>query len=368
MIKVLHSALPTTDSSPAKGKAGTDSQQTLLNRLATHLPGMDSKALAALNQDDFSPDKIAERIGGFVAQGLDAARRAGRSEADIQSMYQAAVKGVEQGFAEAREILDNLGVLSGSIASNIDLTEQKTQQALAAIDPARADSPAFSRLTLAERFAKAESLSLSIQTRDGDQVTINFAHSATHQYSAGIEQQNGQQQSVFNLSRHEQSDYQFSVQGDLDNDEIDALQNLIKDMAEIANDFFAGDLQQAFASASTYRLDRTELAAMNLQLTRTEQYSSISRYQQVEQLQTPAAMKRLDHLVNQVAQTSTHPALAFVEELQPFTQTLLETLITQDQRFQTAEPNQQERFSTQLSWLSELLARPTSASAQPTQA
>ena len=40
--------------------------------------------------------------------------------------------GIDQGFAEAREILDGLKVLNGDIASNIDATYELVQDKLAA--------------------------------------------------------------------------------------------------------------------------------------------------------------------------------------------------------------------------------------------
>ena len=40
--------------------------------------------------------------------------------------------GIEQGFAEAREILDGLGVLQGDIANNIEQTYQRVQEGLQA--------------------------------------------------------------------------------------------------------------------------------------------------------------------------------------------------------------------------------------------
>lgn len=72
------------------------SEDTVLNRLAENIPGMSAGDLKSLDSDDFSPEKVANRIGDFVAQGLEAARRSGRSEEDIQNMYNAAVSGVEK--------------------------------------------------------------------------------------------------------------------------------------------------------------------------------------------------------------------------------------------------------------------------------
>jgi len=337
-------------------------ENTLLNRLAENIPGMSSGDLKTLDSDDFSPEKVANRIGDFVAQGLEAARRSGRSEEDIQNMYNAAVSGVEKGFAEARDILDNLGMLQGSIAENIDATEEQTFSALDALNPSLRDtinSNTISRLTAAERFDQAESLSLTVTTQDGDEVTINFASQSRSEQSYGIETDGSSTSALFNISRSEESSYQFSVNGDLDNDEIDALQNLIKDVNEIAGEFFDGDIQKAFDIASEYQMDKSELSSMNLQLSQTEQYSSIAKYSQVENQNavTQDAAKRLGNYAQSFEGVTTDPKLDFVNEIREFSQELLESLVTQDARYREADNDKQHQHNQRLDTINELANR-----------
>jgi len=338
------------------------SEDTVLNRLAENIPGMSAGDLKSLDSDDFSPEKVANRIGDFVAQGLEAARRSGRSEEDIQNMYNAAVSGVEKGFAEARDILDNLGALKGSIAENIDETEKQTFAALDAINPSAQDaanSATISRLTAAERYEQSESLSLKVTTQDGDEVTINFSNQSRYEQSFGVESDGSNTSALFNISRSEASNYQFSVNGDLDNDEIDALQNLIKDVNEIAGEFFDGDIQRAFDIASEYQMDKSELSSMNLQLTQTEQYSSVAKYSQVENQNavTQDAAKRLGSYAQSFENASAAPTLEFVKEIREFSQTLLESLVTQDARYREADSEQQNRYNSQLDAIAELTNR-----------
>ena len=351
----------TLDSSSRSKTPEAASEDTLINRLASNSPGMSASDLKSLNEDDFSPEKVANRIGDFVAQGLEAARRNGRSEADIQNMYNAAVKGVEKGFAEAREILDGLGVLSGSIASNIDLTEDKTMDALSAINPGKdtADSNVVSRLTAAERYQEAETLSLKVKTQDGDEVTIRFSRESQSTGAFGIEQnRDGSTSALFDISRSESSQYQFSVNGDLDDSEIDALQNLIQDVNEISNEFFDGDVQKAFEMASEYNMDKTELASMNLRLTQSEQYTSVAKYRSVENLDNPAVNnpgKRLGHMANNLWNTSENQGLGFLKDAKSFSQELLSTLVTQDIRFRESDESQQAKYKSNLDFLNTLM-------------
>jgi len=84
---------------------------------------------------DVSPEATAERIvtlsTAFFPAYLDA-----NPELDFDTALNQFVDvisgGIDQGFAEAREILDGLQVLNGDIASNIDTTYELVQDKLAA--------------------------------------------------------------------------------------------------------------------------------------------------------------------------------------------------------------------------------------------
>jgi hypothetical protein len=347
----------TLSSYKAQGEERTPesaSQDALISRLASNIPGMSASDLKDLNADDFTPEKVANRIGDFVAQGLEAARRSGRSEEDVQKMYDAAVKGVEKGFAEAKEILDNLNMLTETIETNIDSTFEKTFDRLTELDPSlaaenAAKSSTIERLTAAQRYDEAESLSLQVKTHDGDTVTINFSNQSRIEQSMGYESDGSNSQSIFNLSRSEESNYRFSVEGDLDDKEIDALQNLIKDVNEIAGEFFDGDVQKAFDMASEFQMDKTELSSMNLQLAQTKQYSAISNYSATQaNSEVEAAGKRLGHLSNEFAALSQDPKLNFMQEIREFSEELLATLVSQDARYREADSEEQSIFDANL--------------------
>ncbi len=82
---------------------------------------------------DVSPEATAERIVSLSTAFFPAFREANPDESGEQALshfMEVIRSGIEQGFAEAREILEGLGVLQGGIASNIDLTFDLVQQKL----------------------------------------------------------------------------------------------------------------------------------------------------------------------------------------------------------------------------------------------
>ncbi|MBL3589494.1 MAG: DUF5610 domain-containing protein [gamma proteobacterium endosymbiont of Lamellibrachia anaximandri] len=121
-------------SASAEFKSDTAGQpQALLFRSAIEklnellLPELGENAVqqAADSGIDFSPEATAERIVGFATGFLPAFLDTHANEdpqAALDEFMQIIRDAIEQGFSEAREILDGLSVLEGDIAANIDTT------------------------------------------------------------------------------------------------------------------------------------------------------------------------------------------------------------------------------------------------------
>jgi hypothetical protein len=82
---------------------------------------------------DFSPEATAERIVSFSTQFLSSYRdqhpEMGEKES-LTAFVDIISGGIEQGFAEAKDILGSLKVLEGDIAINIDKTYELVQEGL----------------------------------------------------------------------------------------------------------------------------------------------------------------------------------------------------------------------------------------------
>lgn len=90
---------------------------------------------AAESGMDFSPEAVAERIVSFATAGYAAyaERHADQSQQDQLNGFMDLIGGaIEQGFKEAKEILEGLGVFQGSIADNANHTYELIQEKLAA--------------------------------------------------------------------------------------------------------------------------------------------------------------------------------------------------------------------------------------------
>ncbi|CAM3780513.1 hypothetical protein SAMN05216575_101268 [Ectopseudomonas alcaliphila] len=253
-----------------------DAQATLANRLAEKL-GVPPGSLSGA-RDDYTPEKVAGRILGFIEQRLQSEAAAGADPAKLDKLLSQARDGVEKGFAEARKILDGMGVLKGQVASDIDDTYKRIQDGFGDLDKRFGSAPSASdKVALAgysERFsALAETFDLSVTTRDGDRLRISVAQaSASWSQSSFAASSDGKSSSVVGSSQSGSmriGGWQVDVEGELDDDEIKALEKLFSQVQDLSDKFYAGDLAGAFDRAMALEMDGEQLASMSLRLTQT---------------------------------------------------------------------------------------------------
>lgn len=105
-----------------------------INEILAPELGVERPLEASLEEGlDVSPEATADRIvsltTSMLMNYLEANPDLETSEA-VDRFVDVISGGIAQGFAEARDILDGLGVLEGDIASNIDKTYELVQQGL----------------------------------------------------------------------------------------------------------------------------------------------------------------------------------------------------------------------------------------------
>ena len=340
---------------PSQALAGL--QEKAMQALAREIPGMGVSELKALDPAEYTPDKVAGRISHFVAMGLENARARGKSEEEVQALFESAVKGVEQGFKEAKDILSNLKVLDGAIAEQVQATEKATFDALDKLAPARGATATGAAtgatgVALAQRYQRADDFQLTLTTREGDTIQVSFGRNLDEQGSLAFARDGeGNRAAVMDVSRSESSGYRFSVEGDLSADEIDAIQNLIQDVGKVANDFFGGDVQKAFERAPGIAFDSSQLSSMSLTMSRSEQFSAARIYEGTQRLAEPEqaqAGRRLGHLMRDLRESFEKPALDFLDRPAKAADEIMRGLVEQDSRFKEAAADQQSLYRESL--------------------
>ncbi len=236
---------------------------------------------------DFSPQAVADRIVAYVDNAI--ARRAG-SELEVQSMLEQAREGISQGINDARASLEALGELSAGVAEQIDETESLVFQGLDRLQQALMSNRQEGRFVISEaaslssQFQQTREASIEIVTRDGDRVAVSYSAfvqaSASQSYSATAQGQ----AFVFEYSAESASAFQFSVQGELDSAERESINELLNDVADIAGQFFQGDVQAAFNASLELGFDSEQLKRFSVDLQQNTRVQVVETYQRTEQM------------------------------------------------------------------------------------
>lgn len=263
-------------------------QLTLANRLAERL-GLAPGSLAADQANNFTPDKVAERVLGFVGGRLQQDAADGADSEALQKRLDQAVRGIEKGFAEARKILEGMGMLNGKVAEDIDATYESIQSGLQSLrerflPPAPAVESA-SALKAQAFTARADTFDMNITTREGDRLRISIAQASASMGSVQASSQSGaggQSQSVrASSSELRIGQWQVELDGELDGGERKALEDLLKQVQGLADTFYSGDVQGTFERALALDMDTTQLASMSLSMTQTRVSQASAAYGEV---------------------------------------------------------------------------------------
>jgi len=252
------------------------------------------------------PETTANNILEFVSRGIEQLKSQGASDERIQARLEAAREGVAKGYAEATDMLDGMGLLSEELETDIAASRSIVDNSLASLsnlenyltqnDPddvaesqrltvtelvsaampsaggsAVSSSSASSSVSNYSSAASSNTFSLEVQTRDGDTVTVYYEqNNAMEEYSS-----NGR----YSFSAMQDQAFSFSVDGELDDGEMEALNGLFEQVESLSNQFFAGNMGAAIKEAMDLGYDSSELASFSLDLSQSSAVQTTSAYQ-----------------------------------------------------------------------------------------
>ncbi len=272
-----------------KGGNGSGGEQSASHSLMQSLKenmGLDLRPEQTVKETMFDADAVMDTVLKHVNKRIEQAASKGASEQELSSMLAAARSGVETGFAQAREQIDSLGKLEGELAEKIDSAEggiylgiDKIEEALftplePSDDEAELSAPATNSLQYQQSYQQQKnSFSFDLVTQEGDKVTIS-AMSDYALYEQALEY-SGEQGSVSAsaFSEDRSSGYDLSVQGDLNEAEMSAIEDLLGQVNSLAAEFYQGDLATAFDMALQLDSDGEQIAQFSLNL-RSQQVSA----------------------------------------------------------------------------------------------
>lgn len=261
-------------------------QKTQHVNASRHLALLNERALANLesasvNRTGFKPlsaEQAAGNILGFIERQLQRDVADGATDSELQSRLQAGLEGFKKGFAEAEEKLTALNMLNDTVRADIgktydlvtagvaDLADKYVPDASSKVALSQAAQEMSAPVSASYDYASAQSFEFVVRTREGDTITV-AAHAAT---GASASFRASEQGADFAYAETSSSRFNLSVNGELSEQEQQALAELLDQVDQLASEFFTGDLDQAFSYAQNLGYDSEQISGFALRLTRVE--------------------------------------------------------------------------------------------------
>lgn len=191
-----------------------------------------------------------------------------------------AIRGaVDSGFQESKRVLQQNVVLSPDVSNAFDAIRQRLDDVLNSLDRSASTSINANYF----KYDASSETSIQIKTNDGDIVNINFSSSASQEYSGSSIKNNQLSASVLSYESESQSRYSFSVEGNLDEGELKAIEKLVAGIQKVSNSYSPADITSAFAAIGQNSFDTRELQAYQFESKTVEEFKALSLYQSLAQ-------------------------------------------------------------------------------------
>ncbi|MCE3252442.1 MAG: hypothetical protein K0Q67_1462 [Cellvibrio sp.] len=316
----------TPDSSSMEDRRQTALQ--IVNRtLTTAYEKISSRGQAASAEyETFEPltaEKVAGNILGFIERRLQLDVAEGATQEELQARLEAGLAGFKKGFAEASEKLEALSLLSPEIKADIGKTydlvlegvdelrskfiqsteadaQAKSTQPAEVIKTAdnkpaltKLDVPGFLPATSSYlgygnyEYGRAREFSFELTTKEGDKVIIKAASSEGLAVEAGRAGRGNNSVSALNASYSSSQSFSLAIEGELSEEELVAINDLLGQVNDLASQFFDGNLDAAFDQAINMGYDAEQIGSFSLNLAQVEIQQVTQAYQTFEPNRAP---------------------------------------------------------------------------------
>ncbi len=283
--------------------SGHSSHESLMQSLRENV-GLELRPEQTVKKALFDGDAIMDTVLKHVNKRIEQAAANGASDEELQGMVEAARSGVETGFSQARKQIESAGKLTDELSEKINSTESGIYKgideiaealfAIPVIDTDDSDDAAVSKqaatvTTFEQSYDRQKnSFSFELLTQEGDKVTIT-AMTQLERQQQSYSSNNGQQAiDIQSYSENYSSGYSFNVEGDLNESELSAIEDLVGQVNGLAKEFYDGDLTTAFNMALELESDGDQIAQFSLNLRQQQvsahQFTGVADYAQEDPL------------------------------------------------------------------------------------
>lgn len=239
------------------------------------------------DQKPMTATKAASTILGFIERRLKMDVAEGATQEQLQSRLEAGLAGFKKGFADAEEQLKALSQFSPEVAADVAdtykqvldgvdalrakfITAATTPVTMTNIDkPAIATPAAVNNIAIQQglyEYAEARDFKFELTTKEGDKVSIRASSSLGSSFSTE-QSKNGVSISG---STSSSSAFELSIEGDLNESELNAINELLGRVDKLAGQFYAGNLDKVFDKAVALGYDDQQIASYSLNLSQVQ--------------------------------------------------------------------------------------------------
>jgi len=234
----------------------------------------------------FDVEEVAKNILGFVSSAINEAKDNGAIPEKLEKMLSDAQKGIKEGLSDASKALDESGLLTDEMSTGIKKVGELLNDGLKTLsdDLFKADetvATGVSSYREAAHYSLSKDAAYSITTKEGDEINITFNADYLQQNASAVNLSDQSFEYASSQQTSFQAAFSLEINGELNADEQQAVNELMESLQNVSELFFSGDFDEAFASAQKVSMDPTQLASFSMDLQRTETVASIKEYQQV---------------------------------------------------------------------------------------
>jgi len=268
---------------------------------------------AYTDQEPMTATKAANTILGFIERRLTMDAAEGATQEQLQSRLDAGLEGFKKGFADAAEQLKALSMFSPEIEADVADTYKQVLEGVDALRakfiagttapvttqnsaPAIAEPSAVNNIAIQQglyEYAEARDFRFELVTKEGDKVSIHASSSLGVSIAASRDS-NGVS---VNGSKSSASNFDLSIEGDLNENELSAINELLGRVDKLAGQFYAGNLDKVFDKAVSLGYDDQQIASYALNLSQVQIQQVAVSYGAF----TPDSEQQSTSLANQLA-------------------------------------------------------------------
>ena len=241
------------------------------------LPVQEKKAEKSL----FDFDEIVKNVLDFVSGAVNKAKANGAEDDKLKNMLGEARKGVQVGIDDAVEELKGTGIFNDDMEEGIKKSQEGIFDGIDTLEESLFNpQPASVSISQGQYVSMSSDAQYKFTTAEGDEVSISFADAYESQSASGYSRTNDSESYVSSSSQSRQVSFSMSVNGELNEQEQDAINAMMEDLQNVSSTFFGGDLDKAFEQAQELSLGSEQLVAFSMDLRQTKTVATVKSYEE----------------------------------------------------------------------------------------